>query len=256
MKPGKLTAARRKELEGGGSESSNLQEWLALDMAVLLRELLRDSGRKAPDPAWLDLVRAMPLTRRIEAIALYLLDRHGDLQAGLATHASDTVRIWSAMMVGLGSKRPLQVRLDQLRPFAADPHFGVREYAWMAFRPHLAAQLPEGLLLLEAEAGSADERLRRFASEVSRPRGVWCSHIQVLRQDPAQARPLLDRLKADPSRYVQTSVANWINDASKDQPAWVRALAAAWEGEPHPATQWILAHGLRTLRKKEAWGLG
>lgn len=251
----KLTAARLKALERGEEASANLQEWLAVDMGNLLTHLLREEGAKAPDKAWLDLVRAMPITRRVEAIGLYLLDRHADLFEGLAEHPSDTVRIWAAMMVGLGSKRPLEKRLAQLRPFAADGHFGVREYAWMAFRPHLAAQLPEGLTLLEREARAADENVRRFVSEVTRPRGVGCAHLQALKQQPELARPILDHLRADPSRYVQTSVANWINDASKDQPAWVLELARAWEASPHPHTQWILNHGLRTLRKRQAWGV-
>lgn len=255
MTKDKLTPARLKALAKGEVESANLQEWTALDMGTLLVNVLREEGAKAPDAAWLDLVRALPLTRRIEAIGLHLLDRHKELFEGLAEHPSDTVRIWAAMMVGLGPKRPLEKRLTQLRPFAADSHSGVREYAWMAFRPHLAAQLPEGLVLLEGEARAEDENVRRFASEVSRPRGVWCTHIQALKQQPELARALLEILKADPSRYVQTSVGNWINDASKDQPKWALELAAAWEVEHHPHTQWILTHGLRTLRKRQAWGV-
>lgn len=255
MKAEKLSAARRRELEGGEGESANLQEWLAVDMGALLKAVLREADRKAPESTWLETVRALPVTRRVETIALHLLDRHADLHEALSVHASDTVRIWAAMMVGLGPKRALRRRLEELRPFAADPHFGVREYAWMAFRPHLSGQLVEGLDLLLGEASHEDERVRRFASEVSRPRGVWCAHLQALRQDPDQARPLLERLKADPSRYVQTSVANWINDASKDQPAWTKALAEAWIPGAPASTAWILAHGLRTLRKKEAWGL-
>ncbi|HJV90503.1 MAG TPA: hypothetical protein VJ623_09375 [Holophagaceae bacterium] len=255
MSKDKISAARLKALAKGEVESANLQEWTALDMGALLVNVLREAGAKAPEAAWLELVRALPLTRRIEAIALHLLDRHPELFDSLRDHPSDTVRIWAAMMVGLGAKRPLEKRLAHLRPFAADPHSGVREYAWMAFRPHLAAQLPEGLALLAEEARSADENVRRFASEASRPRGVWCTHIQALKQQPELARGILDALKADPSRYVQTSVANWINDASKDQPTWALALAADWEAEPHPHTQWILNHGLRTLRKRQAWGV-
>ncbi len=255
MKKDKLTPAHLKALTKGEVESANLQEWLAIDMGALLANVLREEGVKAPDAAWLDLVRALPLTRRIEAIALHLLDRHADLFEGLAEHPSDSVRIWAATMVGLGSKRPLEKRLEQLRIFAADPHAGVREHAWMAFRPHLAAQLPEGLALLAVEARSEQENVRRFASEVSRPRGVWCAHLQALKQQPEQARPILEALKADPSRYVQTSVGNWINDASKDQPGWALELANTWEQAPHPHTQWILNHGLRTLRKRQAWGV-
>jgi 3-methyladenine DNA glycosylase AlkC len=126
----------------------------------------------------------------------------------------------------------------------------VREYAWMAFRPHLAAQLDMGLALLLPLTHSSHATLRRFVSEVSRPRGVWCAHLRALRANPALARPLLEALRADPDRYVQTSVGNWLNDASKDNPEWVLALARDWERESRGLeTAWILRHGTRTLRK-------
>ena len=57
-------------------------------------------------------------------------------------------------------------------------------------------------------------------------------------------------MRADEQRYVQLSVANWLNDASKSRPDWVRAVCDRWLAEsPVPATAWIVNHATRTLRK-------
>lgn len=118
----------------------------------------------------------------------------------------------------------------------------------MAVRPHLAPGLPTATAHLMPGTQAPSERIRRVACEVLRPRGVWCTHIAALKKSPEQALPLLSAPHADPTAYVQDSVANWLNDAAKDQPDWVRATCAQWlKHAPTGATRGICQRALRNL---------
>jgi 3-methyladenine DNA glycosylase AlkC len=106
------------------------------------------------------------------------------------------------------------------------------------------------LKLLEPWVRDRDEGVRRCAVEATRPRGVWTRHLEELEAEPERARRLLEPVRSDPSDYVRRSVGNWLNDASKSRPEWVRSLAAEWRRASKTAeTAWIVRHALRTLRK-------
>lgn len=98
-------------------------------------------------------------------------------------------------------------------------------------------------------AKSDDEHLRRLASEGLRPRLPWAPQLPAFVQDPRQSLPILEQLKEDPSLYVRKSVANHLNDISKDHPELVLEIAARWYGT-HPLTDWIVRHGLRSLLRQ------
>ncbi len=92
-------------------------------------------------------------------------------------------------------------------------------------------------------------KVRRLASEGSRPRLPWAMAIPALKKDPSPVLPLLENLKNDPSEWVRRSVANNINDIAKDHPDVVIALAARWRGGSKE-TDAIIKHGCRTLLKQ------
>ncbi|MFO0946806.1 MAG: DNA alkylation repair protein [Planctomycetota bacterium] len=251
-------------LSEGWLETVNLVEWLALDARKLLETTLGQVGIKphrTETPALIQSLPELGVVKRDAAVGRHLADlllssKKGEAQfETLASHVSDTVRAWCAQVIAARADLNLKDRLTALRRFAADPHFGVRECAWMAFRPHLARELNDGLKWLEPWAKDKDANVRRFAIEVTRPRGVWCEHLTELKSNPERGLPLLEMTRADPVRYVQLSVANWLNDASKSHPEWVGEVCKRWRIEKtNEHTAWIIHHAERTLRKEKSQG--
>ena len=166
----------------------------------------------------------------------------------LRAHPADTVRGWAPFVVGQATTLSLAQRLELVRFSADDPHFGVREWAWLGIRAHIAANVREAIALLTPWTQSTSPRVRRFATEATRPRGVWTKKIDLLLDTPDLGLPLLDRLCDDDERYVQDSVANWVNDVAKSRPAWARDLCAQWLREfPSPHTKRICQRALRSI---------
>lgn len=91
--------------------------------------------------------------------------------------------------------------------------------------------------------------IRRYSSEGCRPRLPWGLQLKQFVVDPTPIIPILDNLKDDPSEYVRKSVANNLNDISKDHPDLVIDIIKKWKGKTKN-TDWILKHASRTLLKK------
>ncbi len=91
--------------------------------------------------------------------------------------------------------------------------------------------------------------VRRLSSEGCRPRLPWAMALPELKKDPAPILPILKRLKNDPSETVRRSVANNLNDISKDHPDIVIEMAKKWHGKTKE-TDWLVKHACRTLLKQ------
>jgi len=252
-----VSPALRTALSTGALEPRTLAEWSSIDQPRLARLVARDVGVNAAYVSRAaDRVANKPLMARTHAIARAFVDAAADETAvidALAVHRVALARKWAAYAVGSLPSLELAERLTLLRPLAKDESLNVREVAWMGFRAHVAAELDLGLRLLEGWVLDPDPNVRRCAVEGTRPRGVWSRHLPELRREPERAADLLEPVRSDGSDYVRRSVANWINDASKDRPEWAVALTSRWRREnPTAETQWIARHALRTLRRRLA----
>jgi 3-methyladenine DNA glycosylase AlkC len=92
--------------------------------------------------------------------------------------------------------------------------------------------------------------VRRLVSEGTRPRLPWAPRLRSFQADPAPVIELLEILKDDPEEYVRRSVANNLNDISKDHPELVVETAARWSEGASPARRRLIRHALRTLIKQ------
>lgn len=118
-----------------------------------------------------------------------------------------------------------------------------------AIREFLRRDLRRTLAVMERWSRDENEHVRRLASEGCRPRLPWSFRLDALVADPAPVWPILDQLRSDPSLYVRKSVANHLNDITKDHPAVVLGRLAQWDlSDRH--TAWIARRGLRTLVKQ------
>lgn len=124
--------------------------------------------------------------------------------------------------------------------------FGSAEFA---VRHFLQRDLARTLAVMRRWSDDDNEHVRRLASEGTRPRLPWSFQIRPLMADPSLAMPILNKLKADPSLYVRKSVANHLNDFSKDSPDWLVEQLGRWPSD-NDHTKWIVRHALRTLIKK------
>lgn len=118
-----------------------------------------------------------------------------------------------------------------------------------AVRHFLKADFERALIHLKQWAKHDNHHVRRLSSESCRPRLPWSFKLDAVVRAPQLTRPVLDHLKKDESLYVRKSVANHINDFSKDHPKYVIDLVKEWKGQ-HSHTDWIIQHACRTLIKK------
>lgn len=247
-------------LNQGKIETVNLTEWLVVDHSQLLQQTFPNMGLDPYIPKAIKALQTIknPTAKKmIETIGASLFalgsadKRLDDLFEQLSTHKSDSVRCYAPYLIAPNKQQSIQDKLQQVKTLAADTHFGVREVAWLALRPCIIEDLEASIECLSTWSYDADENIRRFASEATRPRGVWCKHIEQLKINPELGLPILDPLKSDPAEYVQLSVGNWLNDASKSNPSFVKNICKEWQAiSPTKITEKITKRALRSLAKQ------
>lgn len=129
---------------------------------------------------------------------------------------------------------------------AATQRFSMEYY----IRPFLNRWPDQTLARLATWAEDDNYHVRRLVSEGTRPKLPWARAISL---DPLVPLDLLDRLHADPTRYVTRSVANHLNDIAKIAPDAVLGRLRTWTDEGRQAPKemgWMTRHALRTLVKQ------
>ena len=243
-------------LSSGQLETKNLVEWLAVDRKKLFDGIREEMSIELSEANLQELRRELQGATALKASMAIGRMLSESVQVAdstwrlMSAHASDIVREWSALIVGFSSLT-FPKKLAWVKPMAGDANAGLREIAWLALRADVLRDPVGSIQSLVPWTGSRQDRLRRYASEITRPRGVWTSHVAMLKKQPQLGLPILEPLKADDSQYVKDSVANWMNDASKSNPEWVREVTDRWREESDSEhTQYIVRRALRTLDKK------
>lgn len=131
---------------------------------------------------------------------------------------------------------------------AALAHFTRYGSSEFAIRPFISRDPKRAMAALVGWAANENEHVRRLASEGCRPRLPWGLALGAFKRDPSPILPILELLKSDESEYVRTSVANNLNDISKDHPDVTLEVATRWYGQDS-RTNRIVRHALRTLLK-------
>jgi 3-methyladenine DNA glycosylase AlkC len=122
--------------------------------------------------------------------------------------------------------------------------------AEFAIRPFIQQHFEYTHKVLLEWSTHKDEHVRRLASEGARPRLPWGMQLPQFIKDPAPLIPILETLKDDTSLYVRRSVANNLNDISKDNPALTLELCTAWSILANNEIDWVIKHACRSLIKQ------
>ncbi len=246
------------KLNHGHIETANLVEWLAIDQLKLLHYFLVKINREhyfADIKHKIQTLKKPSFNAHNQIIGEYLYkniveNQDDTLLKIMMQHTADLIRCWAAYVVACQNTHTLHAKFECIQPLAADNHFGVREVSWMAMRADIIKNLTICIEILRSWSLSANENIRRFASEATRPRGVWCAHITALKEQPDLALAILEPLKQDKSKYVQDSVGNWLNDAGKSQPEFVVQLCYTWQKQStSKETAYIVKKALRSIKK-------
>lgn len=124
------------------------------------------------------------------------------------------------------------------------------EYASSEFavRPFIIKYKSRMMEKMGQWAKSENPHHRRLASEGCRPRLPWAISLPLYKSNPSAILPILEELKNDDSEYVRRSVANNLNDISKDNPTTVVTIAKSWF-DNGSTNKKLIKHGCRTLLK-------
>ena len=120
-----------------------------------------------------------------------------------------------------------------------------------AIRPFLAKYPDHTMRFIRECAQDPNYHVRRLASEGIRPYLPWAQRVILPASEVVE---VLTTLHADPTRYVTRSVANTMNDLSRNDPELVIDTLKRWQqldAQIQEELNWMTRHALRTLVKAD-----
>lgn len=121
--------------------------------------------------------------------------------------------------------------------------------AEFAIRPFIDLAPEKTLARLMDLTRHPNPHVRRWCSEGIRPRLPWGKRLDQFIINPAPILPILERLTDDQELYVRKSVANNLNDISKDHPDIAIGFCRRLSESRSLHAPWIQKHALRSLIK-------
>lgn len=118
-----------------------------------------------------------------------------------------------------------------------------------AIRPFIQQWPDKTMKQMDSWSRSKNEHIRRLASEGCRPRLPWAMALPDYKRDPTDVLEIILKLIKDESLYVRRSVANNLNDISKDNPDLLIEIAEQHLGASRD-TDWVIKHACRGLLKQ------
>lgn len=130
--------------------------------------------------------------------------------------------------------------------------FTKRHTGEFAIRPLLTEHPERTMQVMLKWSMDENVHVRRLASEGLRIALPWANKTTAGIQDFEQFKKILSNLRHDPSKFVQKSVGNNLNDLYKYDASLAEEILAQWEnGEQSDALAWIIKHARRSLNKKK-----
>jgi 3-methyladenine DNA glycosylase AlkC len=165
-----------------------------------------------------------------------------------AVMTSKGIAGWAIMpmthYIGLKGRDHFELGMSLLKEMTSrfTAEFGIRFF--------ILEKPDDAIRILKIWAKDANKHVRRLVSEGTRPRLPWAMSLPNFIKDPTPILPLLEALKDDEDEYVRRSVANNLNDISKDHPELIAQIAEKWLQGANENRKKLLRHACRTLLKK------
>jgi len=118
-----------------------------------------------------------------------------------------------------------------------------------AIRPFIIRYPDKTMKKMKQWSKSKNYHVRRLASEGCRPRLPWAMALPEYKKDPSDVLAIILDLVDDKELYVRRSVANNLNDISKDNPQRLVEIARQHLGQSKNV-DWVIKHACRGLLKQ------